>query len=142
MESKGKGFTLIELMISVAILGILVAIAYPSYARYVQDSWRSSAQLCLLEVAQRMEQRFSTEFTFRLIDLDGNLRDDLLDGGCVLNDGMPARYQINFNPPLVAAGAAGFLVRAVPLGGQAADRCATMTVNEAGVQTAAQPGCW
>ena len=50
------GFTLIELMITVALVGILSAIAYPSYVNYVLRSNRSAAQTFLLEVAGRQER--------------------------------------------------------------------------------------
>ncbi len=53
-----QGFTLIELMITVAILGILAAIAYPSYTAQVQKSRRADAQVALQEIAQRQEAYF------------------------------------------------------------------------------------
>ncbi len=55
---KHQGFTLIELMITVAILGILAALAYPSYTAQVQKSRRADAQVALQEIAQRQEAYF------------------------------------------------------------------------------------
>ena len=54
-----SGFTLIELMIVVAIVGILSAIAYPSYQQHVRSSRRADAQAALSELAQFMERRFT-----------------------------------------------------------------------------------
>ncbi|TAM46105.1 MAG: prepilin-type N-terminal cleavage/methylation domain-containing protein [Gammaproteobacteria bacterium] len=54
------GFTLIELMITVAIIGILAAIAYPSYQNYVKQTRRSDAQIALTQAANQQE-RFFTE---------------------------------------------------------------------------------
>ncbi|MCP1627054.1 type IV pilin protein [Pseudomonas nitroreducens] len=56
---RERGFTLIELMIAVAIVAILATIAYPSYQRYVQRSHRVEAQAVLSEAAARQERYYS-----------------------------------------------------------------------------------
>jgi type IV pilus assembly protein PilE len=52
---KSKGFTLIELMIAVAIMGVLVAIAYPSYTNYLIKGNRAAAKAYLMDVAQKQQ---------------------------------------------------------------------------------------
>jgi type IV pilus assembly protein PilE len=63
MRQVGRraGFTLIELLIALAIVGILVAIAYPSYREHVYKTHRADAKIALLEIAQRQE-RFYTQY--------------------------------------------------------------------------------
>lgn len=150
IRQKQKGFTLIELMIVVAILGILVAIAYPSYARYVTSSWRSTAQICMLEIAQEMEQRYTTNFAYSLVDEigandgagDGN--EDLFQSGCAVEGDMTSRYAFSFST--LTSGA--FSILATSQNAQRGDNCHTLTVDAQGSKKAhdkdhkAQQDCW
>lgn len=59
MRSRITGFTLLELMIVVVVIGILAAIAYPNYQEFVRRGHRSAAQSHLMDIAQRQQQYFT-----------------------------------------------------------------------------------
>jgi len=63
MECK-KGFTLVELMITVAIVGILASVAYPTYLQSITKSRRADAQATLFGLAQAMERFYTNNGTY------------------------------------------------------------------------------
>lgn len=63
-NSKNAGFSLIEVMVVVVIVGILASIALPSYQRYVISSNRATATACLTELAQFMERTYTQNMRY------------------------------------------------------------------------------
>jgi len=68
MVKQDCGFTLIELMIAVTIVGILAAIAYPSYTQYKQRTHRAEVQAEMMNIAQRMESYKLANFKYPSTD--------------------------------------------------------------------------
>jgi len=64
-HSVQKGFTLIELMVVIAIVGIITAIAYPSYNSMLASSARSTVQADLMSFASAMERHSTSNFTYK-----------------------------------------------------------------------------
>lgn len=61
---KNRGFTLIELMITVAIVGIISALAYPSYSRYITKSKRTECRAAIMQIMQQQERYFTQQNTY------------------------------------------------------------------------------
>lgn len=127
MSPRYRGFTLIEVMIVVAIIGILAAIAYPSYRDQVRRSNRSDAYSALTAMANAQEKFYLANNTYA---------DTLakLGFGATSNEGY---YQLI----IPNADATTFTVRATPTGGQADDTdCTQLDLTAAGQKTPA--ACW
>lgn len=122
-----RGFTLIEVMIVVAIVGILAAVAYPSYQESIRRSARADAQSDMMELAQISERFFTTNNRYDQARIGG--APYVLPFNQSPRSGNP-RY--NFNFVSVAPGQA-YLLQAVPAGAQVADACGTLSINQLGV---------
>ena len=123
-RGKQHGFTLIELMITVAIIGILAAVAYPSYTSFIIKGNRSAAQAQMLDIANRQQQ-------FMLANRAYATKAVLTTSGYALPTEVSTRYSYNIT---VGAGAVpDYLITFTAIGSQASD--GDLTLNSEGVKT-------
>ncbi len=133
------GFTLIELMITVAVIGILAAIALPSYQDSVRKGRRADAQAFMSEVVARQQHYLLDRRAFA-VSLTGAAADNGL--AMTVPDSVSRFYDITVDTNN-AARPPSFTVTGVPKGAQAVDTCAKLVIDQRGVKSASGTGtCW
>lgn len=134
-KRRVAGFTLIELMIAVVVVGILAAVAMPTYQDYVRRGYRTSAEAFLMDVAQREQQYF----------MDSRSYASSVTGSTGLGMTIPADVQGRYTiaVTVVAGPPPTFSVAATPTGNQTNDSCGTLTLTSAGAKTSSSgSNCW
>lgn len=132
-HGDSRGFTLVELIVTVAIVGILAAIALPSYQNSVVKSRRKAASACLIEQAMWMERFYTTNLRYTGAALPA--------GGCRADLAAFYGFALNGVPD-----ATTYAIDAVPTAAQPDALCGTLGINQAGVKTVTGTGtaaeCW
>lgn len=126
------GFTLIELMIVVAVVAILSAIAYPSYTEHVRKSRRAQAKVDLVEYGQLAERFHTVQNTYSGFTLPTNVSP---------REGGTAAYTL----ALTQQTQSGYVITATPAAAQAADKCGTLSIDQASRKTnsrGTKSDCW
>lgn len=125
-SERQRGFTLIELMVTVVVISVLALIALPSYQQYVRQARRVEAQAELINLQRAMEK-----YRVNNPSYDGCVA----DGACSLPTSDDYTYSVS------GASATGYSLRAAAKGAQAADSgCSPLTLNQNSVK--GPGGCW
>jgi len=134
MISKSNGFTLIELMIVVAVVGILTAVAYPSYTEYIRKSRRSDAIVTISKI-QQAQERWRANNPLYSVDVSSSSTGLRLTTGATATStyNLPSGY---YSIALSGASATGYTITATAINAQASDaRCTALTATLAGGNT-------
>jgi type IV pilus assembly protein PilE len=124
IHGKRRGYTLVELMLVVIVIGILSAIAVPAYQRYAERARRVEAKEMLLRIGHAQERYHATyhRFSYELIN-------ELRFAQAMTPSGF---YRLELSRSPTAGEGQGFIATAVPVNGQSGDACGQLSVDHQG----------
>lgn len=93
---KFKGFTLVELLVAVALIGVLSAISYPSYLAFIKSTYRTTAENEMMAISYKMEKIKVKTFSYKpALDSDGSIRNFIHVGYTPSNGDVRYNFSIN-----------------------------------------------
>ncbi|WP_110654120.1 type IV pilin protein [Salinicola halimionae] len=135
--SRARGFTLIELMIAVVIVGILAAIAIPSYLRYVERAQTRDAQAAMQSLALALERHYSQTYSY------GSDADSVVPSSVDLSPSQspesgPAKYQLTLD---IESSGQRYTITGKRVNGDADEPCDSLTLDSQGNRSPAPDIC-
>jgi type IV pilus assembly protein PilE len=127
---SANGFSLIELLLVLAIMGLVSVLAFPNYQQHLQRGQRAEAAAALLEAEHFMARYYSAHGRY-----DGSAEAPAKPPELPLRlqripKGSEPRYQLS----LSAATVNSYELKAEPVGAMASDKCGTLTLNQTGLK--------
>ncbi|WP_199884964.1 type IV pilin protein [Pseudomonas bohemica] len=132
LKKDQHGFTLIELMITVVIVAILAAIAYPSYTRYVQRGYRSEGIAMLNDAVARMERYYAQNNTYATATTPAAI-------GITNTTSANNKYTLSISGTPTAI---TYTVQVAPINAQTSDSCGTLSITQDGTKSPTDADCW
>jgi type IV pilus assembly protein PilE len=126
--SRVSGFTLVELMLVVAIIGILASIALPSYNEHVRKARRASGAACAAAVAQQAERFYTANLTYTGFGADTSICE-------------PKALEY-YNVVAAIPTSRSYTISASPINAQSGDSCGVLSVTQTGAKSPTTAGCW
>ena len=124
-------FSLLEMMVVVAIIAILAAIAIPSYTKYIVESHRTEAQTAMLNLSQYLESKYNASFSYPAeASIPASLKDP---------KNVSTYYTISVS---IVNASQNYTITATPTSAQNDSKCGTLTLKEDGTKTPTTSGCW
>jgi len=139
-QYRQVGFSLVELLVVLVIMGVLSALALPAYTRYVQRGNRTEVMAALLEAQHFMERYYSANGQYLSPANAVPMLPQRLQG-------IPSQGTVRYQLSVREATANSYLLQAVPEGSMAGDVCGSLTINQTGLRgvlnsTHSVSECW
>lgn len=128
---RQQGFSLIELMITVTVIVILAAIAYPSYQEYIRKGKRADAAASLSSAAQWMERNFSDSARYDRLPSGAAIA--LPTNMATVPEGSAATNKY-YDVTISAVGQTTYTLQAAPINSMSGDACGSFTLTQTGAK--------